>query len=131
MILMITLIVGILNKRFLNNFWFGFLLLGGSVLSIVLLFMWFGTDHQATKENLNLIWANPLLLISFISLFSKKLTAKLKKFYLAMTALFFVFVLFWFIFPQEFNHSIRPLILALTLTHYFLFNKSKKLIKQV
>lgn len=130
-ILMVTLIIGILNKRLLNNFWFGSLLLSGIVLSIILLFMWFGTDHQATKENLNLIWANPLLLISFISLFSKKLTAKLKNFYLAMTALFFIFVLFWFVFPQEFHYSIRPLILAFTLIHYFLFNKSKKLIKQV
>jgi hypothetical protein len=130
-VLIFTLIVGVINTKWLNNFWFGTLLFIGALLSIVLVFMWIGTDHQATKENLNLIWASPLLLISFISLFSKKLTIKLRLFYLVMTVLFFIFVLFWFIFPQEFHTSIRPLILALTLIHYFLFNKSKKLSKQV
>ena len=130
-VLLFTLIVGILNKNWLNNFWFGTLLLIGTILSIILLFMWFGTDHKATKENLNLIWASPFLIISFISLFSKKLTIKLRKFYLIMTILFFIFVLFWFVFPQEFHTAIRPLILVFTLMHYFLFNKSKKLSKQV
>ena len=130
-VLIFTLIVGIINKKCLNNFWFGTLLFIGTLLSIVLVFMWFGTDHEATKENLNLIWASPLLIISFISLFSKKMTIKLQTFYLAMTVMFFIFVLFWFIFPQEFHTAIRPLILAFTLIHYFLFNKSKKLSKQV
>ena len=130
-VLIFTLIVGVINNKWLNNFWFGTLLFTVTLLSVVLVFMWIGTDHQATKENLNLLWASPLLLISFTSLFSKKLTIKLRLFYLVMTVLFFIFILFWFIFPQEFHTSIRPLILALTLTHYFLFNKSKKLSKQV
>jgi hypothetical protein len=123
------LLVGILNINKLNNFYFGGLLLIGSLLGIILLFMWLGTDHQATKQNLNLIWANPLLAISFLALFSKKWMAKLKYFFLGYTLILFVFVLFWFVSPQEFNFSIRPLILTFMLIHYFLFNKAKKLSK--
>ncbi|MBG15057.1 MAG: hypothetical protein CL853_01750 [Crocinitomicaceae bacterium] len=89
--------------------------------------MWIGTDHGATKDNLNLLWANPLLCISLISIFSTKLQSKLTYFYLIMTILFFILILFWIISPQEFNTAIRPLIIAFALIHYFLFNNSKKL----
>jgi len=30
---------------------------------VLILFMWFGTDHITTKNNLNLLWMNPLFLI--------------------------------------------------------------------
>ncbi len=35
-----------------------YLLLG--IGSLILLFMWFGTDHDATKNNWNLVWMSPL-----------------------------------------------------------------------
>lgn len=38
-----------------------FALLG--LASIVILFMWFGTDHKATKDNLNILWISPLYII--------------------------------------------------------------------
>lgn len=38
-----------------------FALLG--IASIVVLFMWFGTDHKATKDNYNVIWLSPLFMI--------------------------------------------------------------------
>ena len=33
-----------------------------SSISLLLLFLWFGSDHWCTKWNLNLLWANPLFL---------------------------------------------------------------------
>jgi len=33
------------------------------ISSILIAFMWFGTDHIATKNNLNLLWLNPIFLI--------------------------------------------------------------------
>lgn len=33
------------------------------IASLVAIFMWFGTDHQATKINYNIIWLSPLYLI--------------------------------------------------------------------
>lgn len=34
-----------------------------AISSFVMMFMWFGTDHQATNNNWNLLWANPLILL--------------------------------------------------------------------
>ena len=42
-------------------------ILAGAI-GIVLCFMWFGTDHSCTAWNLNLLWANPLLLLIAIRL---------------------------------------------------------------
>ena len=125
--LIITLLAGIISIRLFSKIWFASLLFIGTLLGFILLFMWIGTDHGATKDNLNLLWANPLLGVSFISIFSTKLQSKLTYFYLIMTILFFILILFWIISPQEFNTAIRPLIIAFALIHYFLFNNSKKL----
>jgi len=45
--------------KYYDKFWY--FVLGTS--SLILLFMWFGTDHKVTKANYNILWANPLFLI--------------------------------------------------------------------
>lgn len=45
--------------RFYDNVWIFLAGVGGCVV----LFMWIGTDHIATKDNLNLLWLNPLFLV--------------------------------------------------------------------
>ena len=43
-----------------------------SLLGILLFFMWFGTDHQATKNNSNILWANPsYLYLVWVIIFKK------------------------------------------------------------
>lgn len=37
------------------------------ILGLVMLFMWLGTDHLATKQNYNILWASPLFLIHSLS----------------------------------------------------------------
>jgi len=39
-----------------------------AISSLIVLFMWFGSDHIATNDNLNVLWLNPLF---FIILFSR------------------------------------------------------------
>ena len=43
------------------------------ILGFILVFMWFGTNHQATKMNFNLLWASPLHFILIFYLIKKKL----------------------------------------------------------
>ncbi len=45
--------------RFYDKLFFTILGLGG----LIIVFMWFATDHITTKNNLNLLWMNPLFLI--------------------------------------------------------------------
>lgn len=45
-----------------------FLFALAGVLGLFLCFMWFGTDHYCTAWNLNILWANPLLVLVTIRL---------------------------------------------------------------
>ena len=43
-----------------------------AIMGLVMAFMWFATDHLATKQNYNLLWANPLF-IGYLKLQNTKI----------------------------------------------------------
>lgn len=88
------------------------------LLGIILLLMWFATDHSATKYNFNLLWASPLLLL--FPILHKKQSKQ--GFALLTAMLFFVFA-GSFILPQEFNPAVTPLVLALGLRYFYNYRK--------
>lgn len=45
--------------KFYDTFWWVIMSIGG----LILFFMWFGTDHSATKQNMNVLWMHPLYLL--------------------------------------------------------------------
>lgn len=76
-------------------------------------FLWFGTDHEATAANLNLIWANPLYFP--IVLMSgrealKKPTAIVLQVYAGIALLS---VVCWAFLPQDLHVACLPLALAI------------------
>lgn len=79
------------------------------LLGIILLLMWFYTDHSMTKNNYNLLWALPShLAISFFINSKKK---GLRKYFL-FTGIAMVFVMAaWFFLPQQMNNSLIPIVL--------------------
>lgn len=79
--------------------------------SLFLLFMWFGTDHLATKNNWNLWWINPLFLALFFPFH-----AGIKKWLYRLLAILLVLLIaFWTVIPQELNLAFLPVILILVL----------------
>ncbi len=90
--------------RLYDTFCYGLI----SIISVVVLFMWFGTDHQACAENYNLLWANPLYLIVFVSAWRKQISNKA----LALCTIFMILVLLlWTFIPQQFHSAVIPIIL--------------------
>ncbi|HAQ39271.1 MAG TPA: DUF4105 domain-containing protein [Saprospiraceae bacterium] len=81
------------------------------IASVFLLFMWFGTDHLATKSNWNLWWINPLFLIVVFpgSVNFKKWVFRL------LTILLILLIACWTLIPQELNLAFLPIILILIL----------------
>ncbi len=78
-----------------------------SVTSIVVVFMWFLTDHQACGDNYNLLWANPLFIIVCIGQLMNKRSIKA----LVLTSLFLVItLLLWTIIPQQYHVAFIPII---------------------
>ncbi len=45
-----------------DHLWLGLM----AICSLLMIFMWFGTDHIPTKNNWNVLWASPLLIIWWI-----------------------------------------------------------------
>lgn len=43
-----------------------------SIISVLLFFLWFATDHPSTKMNYNLLWASPLCIVLLLTCNSEK-----------------------------------------------------------
>lgn len=87
------------------------LMLISGLLGIILLFMWWGTDHTVCQNNWNLIWAFPLNF--FIGFLLKRNYSWLRYYFMAMAILSGLLLVGWFWWPQELNIAIAPFVLLL------------------
>ena len=122
-ILSITMLLLIIKKERLFNYWSVINLFVVGTLGLVLLFMWFGTDHSGTKMNLNLLWASPLHFVLIFCILKGYLN-NFTYWYLTFSIiLIFTTILFWFMLTQEFNAFVKPIILQLAIIYYYYFKK--------
>lgn len=90
-------------------------------LGILMLFMWFGTDHPECKNNFNLIWAFPPHLIMIFFLFKRW---KWMRFYFLFNSILLLILLIaWRWLPQEMNNSVIPFVCLLLLRNFLRFKK--------
>ena len=127
-ILIITLLFLILKNSRIFNIWSSLNLSLIGILGILLMFMWFGTDHQATKNNFNLLWASPLQLGLIYFIITNKWNIFSYWYIIFGLTLIFITILFWFTLTQEFNNFVKPIILHLSLIYYYYLRKNKNLI---
>lgn len=96
------------------------LFFGLGLFGVLLLFMWFGTDHAMCKNNFNLLWALPVHLLVAFLVFSKK----------EWVNSYFRFIFFytlallaaWFFLPQQLNIDLLP-VMGIILVRSFLIAK--------
>lgn len=83
------------------------------LLGIILVLMWFGTDHIMTKKNFNLLWALPTHAIVAFFVGSNK---KWVRVYFGFTAALMILLLVsWSFLPQQLNMGLIPVVLLLLL----------------
>jgi hypothetical protein len=83
-----------------------FLLIG--LLGCLILFMWFGTDHRDTGDNLNILWAWPTHVVAAVMLiFRKKI---IPNYFLAYSIVTLIIIISWPFLPQQLNPSIVPIL---------------------
>jgi Domain of unknown function (DUF4105) len=125
----LLLIVGILC--FLSAPWagallgiFDFLLFFLSGLAgILLLFMWFGTDHIVCRNNYNLLWALPTnVLAAFFTRSRKKWVAWYFRFVFFFNLA--ILICWWFL-PQQMNNALIPLLVLIILSSWYLSKKNE------
>ncbi len=113
-IVLIISIVEIKKKTKYKGIDFGMYLLLG-IVGILLLFMWFGTDHTPTKWNLNILWAFPShIWFAFVYLKNKK--KNLIKNYALIFGIFNLLLCITYpVFPQHFDQALIPFFLLFSL----------------
>jgi hypothetical protein len=95
------------------------------LLGILLLFMWFGTDHTVCKNNFNLCWALPFNLPVAFLLFKKK--AWLSNYFFIAAVFTAVFLAAWFWLPQQINIALLPVVILLLDRYVHLANKFRRI----
>lgn len=80
------------------------------VISLIILFLWFGSNHYTMKYNLNILWLNPLFIIVLIKM---KNTPKWLLSIL-ICCIIVSFLCFGFL-PQTFNIAVLPILLMILL----------------
>jgi hypothetical protein len=82
------------------------------ITGVVILFLWFFTDHLTTKINLNILWAIPThLYYIWVSGYLRKRNTGVLYFRI-VSVLSLAMLLFWPFIPQAFNSAFFPIILT-------------------
>ena len=90
------------------------------LIGMLILFMWFGTDHAMCRNNFNVLWALPThFVVAFFILSRKKWVGDYFRFVFFYTI---ALLLAWFFLPQEFNTASLP-VLGIILVRSFYLSK--------
>jgi hypothetical protein len=102
-------------RRFMKIFDIAlFFILGG--FGCLILFMWFGTEHDLCSQNYNLLWALPThLIISFFLFTNRKWV---RRYFTITSVLYLLILLLWAFLPQGMNPAFLPLVLVATIRSF-------------
>jgi hypothetical protein len=93
---------------------------------LLILFLWFLTDHNATKMNFNILWAfAPNIILAFY-LSQKKLALWVRTYILLLLALLILVVILWLLKIQIFSILMVFILIALAIRYLFLLYHFRK-----
>jgi len=94
------------------------------LLGVLLLFMWFGTDHTVCKNNFNIAWALPFNLP--VAFFLIKKPRWLSSYFFIIAVITLIFLAAWFWLPQQINIALLPVVILLLNRYVTLANNYKR-----
>jgi len=109
--------------RTFTKFADSFLLCITGLLGILILFMWFFTDHLACADNYNLIWTLPTNVVAGFFVWKRPLWVR-RYFSLAAIVTGLLLVI-WFWLPQQLNIALVPFVLLMFFRYIKLTNAHK------
>jgi len=126
MLLVVVLLAYYLKSEWTSSFitifdFLFFFILG--LAGILLLFMWFGTDHRVCRDNFNLLWALPTHVIAAFFVQSRK--TWVNKYFRIVTWISIVLLATWFFLPQKMNPELLPIVLLILFRSWDLSKKSR------
>jgi hypothetical protein len=114
-------------KKNTRNEWLDIILFGTTgIIGVLLLLLWFATDHSATAQNYNVLWAVPLNIIVIGQLFKKTVKNWFKSYLKFLIIMLCLMTLHWTIGVQIFTVGLIPLLIALMLRYIYLISYYNK-----
>ncbi len=95
-----------------------FLFTVSGIAGLLLVFLWFGTEHSVTGPNLNLLWAWPTHALAAWWLRRASLPRWIRAYLITSGIISVAVVIFWPILPQTLPSPILPLVLLLALRSF-------------
>ena len=96
------------------------------LVGLLVVFLWFFTDHTNTVNNLNIIWALPTHVVMAFFLLSNRRSGFTGKYFLATGSIAMLLVVGWAFLPQRLNPSLIPLVLAVALRSFRIFRMNDR-----
>ncbi len=96
------------------------------VIGLVILLLWFATDHKATHQNYNVLWAFVLNVFMLGQLLKHKPNAWFVKYLKLLIIMLCLLTLHWLVGVQVFAISLIPFLVALFFRYLFLVNYYQK-----
>jgi len=108
-------------KKSARSKWLDILLFGiTGIVGMLVLFLWFATDHSATAQNYNLLWAVPINILVIGQLFKKQVKNWFKSYLKFLVIMLCLLTLHWAIRVQVFTIGLIPLLIALLVRYIYL-----------
>jgi len=96
-----------------------FLLIG--LIGLLILFMWFGTEHQTAKNNFNIWWAFPLH--SVMAFMVHKRSRMVKNYFTFVFFSTLLLLVAWAFLPQQLNIAFLPVTGIILIRSWFISKK--------
>ncbi|OIQ22703.1 DUF4105 domain-containing protein [Lacinutrix sp. MedPE-SW] len=90
------------------------------IIGVLLVLLWFATDHTATQNNYNLLWAFPLGIIAAFQAFKKTPNTWYLGYLKLLIIMLCLMTLHWVIGVQRFAITLIPILIALCIRYIFL-----------
>ena len=90
------------------------------LIGLLILLLWFATDHESTANNYNLLWAFPINLFVIAQLYKKTKKKWFVKYLKFLVILLCLLTLHWIIGIQVFAIGLIPFLIALLIRYIFL-----------
>jgi len=96
------------------------------LVGMFLLLLWFATDHSATQNNYNVLWAFPFSLLFFVAIARKQPKNWLHRYVIFLILLLLLLILHSITGVQKFAIGFIPLFIALGIRYVYLVSFLKK-----
>lgn len=95
------------------------------LIGILLFLLWVATDHSATANNYNLLWAFPISVFLVIAIAKKSPSTKLRRYVMLLVLMLVLLAIHWLSGVQAFAVGLLPLLIGLGVRYVYLVGRGR------